>query len=172
MRTVGRLLSSLAVLAAFAALPATAQEYSADDVVSFFSEGGLGATRAICVGTAQECAEQAAPSGFDILVNFELDSATLTEQAKTNLSQVAAALADDRLKDAKFVLEGHTDAYGTEAYNKVLAERRAQAVADFLVAQGVSAERIDAIGLGMSAPRVEDPFDPINRRVEMKLNLQ
>ena len=164
-------LFGLVALAALA-LPVAAQEYSADEVVEFFSEGGEGATRGICVGTAQECADQSAPSGFDVLVNFELDSATLTEEAKTNLTQVATALTDDRLSDAQFVLEGHTDASGTEAYNSVLAERRAQAVADFLVAQGVSIDRIEALGLGEGAPRVEDPFDPVNRRVEMKLKLQ
>ena len=45
-------------------------------------------------------------------------------------------------------------------------------VAEFLVAQGVAADRLTSLGLGEGNPRTEDPFDPLNRRVEMKLNIQ
>jgi outer membrane protein OmpA-like peptidoglycan-associated protein len=70
------------------------------------------------------------------------------------------------------VVEGHTDARGTDNYNDKLADERADAVANFLVAQGVSSDRMTALGLGESAPRVPDPYDPVNRRVEMRLNLE
>lgn len=161
---------------AIAGFPVFAQEgtdYSADEVVDFFvKEVELGAARGICVGTAQECDQQAKPAAFDVMVNFELDSATLTPEAVENLSQVAAALSDPRLEAAKFVIEGHTDASGAETYNEVLAERRAASVAEFLAARGVPKERITALGMGELSPRVADPFDPINRRVEMRLNLE
>jgi len=142
-------------------------------VADFFIEQvDLGAKRSLCVGTAEECAELNKPSSFDVLVNFELDSADLTPDALTNLTQVAIALKDDRLRDAKFVIEGHTDARGSDGYNDVLANARAASVAEFLISQGVSTDRMTALGMGESAPRVPDPFDPVNRRVEMRLNLE
>lgn len=150
-----------------------AQEYSPNQVVDFFAkEIELGKTRGICVGTADECGDRVKPAAFDVLVNFELNSALLTPQAAENLSQVATALKDDRLRDAKFVVEGHTDALGSNNYNDTLADERADAVAAYLVAQGVSPDRMTALGLGESAPRVPDPYDPVNRRVEMRLNLE
>ena len=148
-------------------------EYSADDVLDFFvKEVELGETRGICVGTDEECNQAAKPAAFDVLVNFELDSATLTDDAKTNLTEVAAALTDPRLSGAKFVIEGHTDASGAENYNQKLAERRASAVEEFLRSKGVAEGQMTALGMGELSPRVPDPLDPINRRVEMRLNLE
>lgn len=174
-----RRLLSIALLIASLAVPAgtaIAQDasYEADDVVDFFvkDQEQLGAARGICVGTAEECNAEAKPSAFDVLVNFELDSATLTDEAVTNLTEVAAALTDPRLDGARFVIEGHTDATGSENYNKELAERRALSVEEFLLSKGVSRERMTALGMGELSPRVSDPFDPINRRVEMRLNLE
>ena len=147
--------------------------YSADDVLDFFvKEVQLGAERGICVGTAAECEQSVKPAAFDVLVNFELDSATLTQDAIDNLTEVAAALTDPRLSGAKFVIEGHTDASGAETYNQALAERRANSVEDFLISKGVSREQMTALGMGELSPRVPDPLDPINRRVEMRLNLE
>lgn len=148
-----------------------AQEFSATQVADFFA-ADLTKTRGICVGTDQECAEKLAPAPFDMLVTFELNSDQLTPDAVTNLTEVANALRDERLKDAKFLVEGHTDALGGEAYNDTLSQRRATRVAEFLVANGVPTERLTSLGLGEKSPRTDDPFDPLNRRVEMKLNIQ
>lgn len=152
---------------------AQSAQYSSSEVLDFFvKEVELGATRGICVGTDEECDQAAKPAAFDVLVNFEKNSATLTEDAIANLSQVAAALADPRLGGAKFVIEGHTDASGAENYNQLLAERRASAVEEFLISKGVSRAQMTALGMGELSPRVPDPLDPINRRVEMRLNLE
>ena len=148
-------------------------DYKAGDVLDFFvKEVELGETRGICVGTEVECNQEAKPAAFDVLVNFELDSATLTDAAVANLTEVAAALTDPRLSSAKFVIEGHTDASGAENYNEKLSERRATAVEDFLKSKGVSEAQMTALGMGELSPRVPDPFDPVNRRVEMRLNLE
>lgn len=147
--------------------------YSADDVLSFFvKEVQLGKERGICVGTDEECNQQAKPAAFDVMVNFELDSANLTPSAVANLDEVAAALKDPRLSGAKFVIEGHTDASGGETYNEKLSERRADAVEQFLKSKGVPETQMTALGMGELSPRVPDPYDPINRRVEMRLNLE
>lgn len=170
------LLAAVAVSGlAFSMSSALAQsaQYSSDDVLDFFvNEVQLGATRGICVGTDAECNRVAKPAAFDVLVNFEKNSATLTTEAIANLTQVASALADPRLSGAKFVIEGHTDASGAENYNQRLAERRANAVEEFLKSKGVPPSQMTALGMGELSPRVPDPFDPINRRVEMRLNLE
>lgn len=164
------------VVAVMAAQSASADPaYKADDVVKFFTkEGALGATRGICVGTAAECQSDPgpAPSGFDMLVNFDLDSDVLTSEAKANLAEFAKALKDPRLSDARFAVEGHTDAIGAEPYNEELSVRRAKSVVSFLVEQGVPPERFETKGFGESAPRADDPFDPVNRRVETRILLR
>lgn len=158
-----------------AAVPAAAEEvYKPDDIVKFFIESAdLGAARGICIGTVQECeADQPRPSGLDMMINFELDSAELTEMARANLESFARALQDDRLRAARFVVEGHTDALGSANYNLTLSERRARSVTAFLLDRGVPAAKVEAVGRGMAEPRTENPFDPVNRRVEMRIRLQ
>ncbi|PSJ56997.1 OmpA family protein [Kumtagia ephedrae] len=142
-------------------------------VKHFVDETDLGAKRGLCIGTTEECSrDQPAPAGLDMLINFDLDSAELTEQARANLDEFAKALKDDRLRSATFVVEGYTDASGDEGYNDRLSERRAQAVTAFLLANGIQLEKVEAAGRGESNPRVADPYDPVNRRVEMRIKIQ
>jgi outer membrane protein OmpA-like peptidoglycan-associated protein len=162
--------SGLAMVAG-AAIAAEAR-YSPDDVVSaLLKSAEIGETRGLCVGTAEECNQSAKPAGFDVMVNFDLASANLTPDAVDNLKQVAAALADPRLSGAKFAIEGYTDARGTDVFNQNLSTERAKSVASYLMSQGVPAERLVAVGNGETSPRVPDAMDPINRRVEMRINL-
>ena len=148
--------------------------YSRNDVVnSLIEQADLGRTRAVCIGTKTECAaSKPQPKGFDMMLTFDLDSATLSEAAKKNLDVVAEALSDGRLKAAKFRVEGHTDARGSDKYNVSLSTQPADAVERYLEAKNVSAEKLQAIGFGKSAPRTGNPFDPENRRVELKLTTQ
>ncbi len=147
---------------------------SAEDIVTYFADSiELGATRGICVGTEEECANRTAAvprAGLDMLINFDLDSSELSPEARAQLAEFARALRDNRLRAHNFVVEGHTDARGSDSYNIGLSERRANAVASFLLAHGIETTRITAVGLGKANPRVDDPLDPINRRVEMRLN--
>jgi outer membrane protein OmpA-like peptidoglycan-associated protein len=67
-------------------------------------------------------------------------------------------------------LEGHTDSVGSEAYNQVLSERRADTVRDFLIQQGVNANAVTARGFGKSMPVADNATAAgrqQNRRVEM-----
>lgn len=167
--------SSMAI--AGSALAQSAQ--SSDAIVDFFANAvDLGTSRGICVGTEQECAEKReaelakVPTGLDMLINFDLNSADLTPEARNKLSEFARALQDNRLRSHNFVVEGHTDAIGSDTYNTSLSQRRAQSVATFLLANGVDASRLQAVGMGETAPRVTDPYDPINRRVEMRIKIQ
>ncbi|WP_292322171.1 OmpA family protein [Mesorhizobium sp.] len=150
-----------------------------EDIVKFFTgQGKLGASRGICVGTEEECKSKndknAAPTktGLDMMINFGLDSAQLDPTARAELDEFAKALKDNRLSTFTFVVEGHTDASGSTRYNQDLSQRRAQSVAAFLTANGVQAARLEAIGLGKSHPRVANPYDPVNRRVEMRIRTE
>lgn len=130
-------------------------------------------TRAICVGTDSECAgtevakAAAKPKGgFDLLITFELGSDQLSDQAKANLREFAKALNSEALKDARFNVDGHTDARGSKSLNAALSERRAASVVAFLKSLGVDEARLKAKGYGELKPKDADPFAPINRRVE------
>jgi outer membrane protein OmpA-like peptidoglycan-associated protein len=102
-------------------------------------------------------------------VLFPSGKASLLPSAQTKLNEVAAALKDEE-SDHKIVIEGHTDARGSDATNQELSERRARAVREYLVSQGLSSDAIEAVGLGPSRP-VADNTSPEgranNRRVEI-----
>lgn len=164
---------------ALATTPALAQQskQTSESIIQFFGKAvDLGKERGICVGTEEECKAkaEAAPidTGLDMLINFDLDSSELTPDARAKLAEFAKALQDTRLKSHSFLVEGYTDASGAETYNDALSERRAQSVTAFLLANGIEASRVTAIGKGETNPRVADPYDPVNRRVEMRINLQ
>jgi outer membrane protein OmpA-like peptidoglycan-associated protein len=173
MRGILLLLAAAGLLGAVSPVMADGAKFSSDQLVNFMLKTAHdGATRGICVGTAKQCADMAKPAGFDMMVNFGLNSATLTNDAITNLQQVGKALGDPRLKGAKFEVDGYTDASGTVPFNDSLSQQRAASVAQFLMAQGVVPERLTPLGLGESSPRVPNAFDPVNRRVEIRLVLQ
>ena len=148
--------------------------YRSNDILNHFVpqiEADLGPTRRVCI---DECAQPArAPAAsvkpFDLVVQFEFNSDVLTSLAKQNLDEFAKALKDSRLAAASFHVDGHTDATGSEAYNAGLSERRAISVVRYLAAQGVDTSKLEPKGYGKLKPRVPNPFDPLNRRVEARL---
>lgn len=174
MRNISSTIALTAILASSSAFADPVQ--SSEDIIKFFaSAADQGASRGICVGTEDECKGKAgAPvkTGLDMLVNFDLNSAALTPDAQAKLAEFAKALKDNRLKAHTFLVEGYTDASGTVPYNDALSERRAQSVTAYLLSSGIEATRLKPIGMGESHPRVANPYDPANRRVEMRINLQ
>jgi outer membrane protein OmpA-like peptidoglycan-associated protein len=101
---------------------------------------------------------------------FASGNATLLPAAQEKLNAVAAALSGQ--SDRAVVVEAHTDAQGTEASNRDLSQKRAQAVAEYLVSRGVPAASIKAVGVGQGRP-VADNKTPegraSNRRIEIVL---
>ena len=143
-------------------------DYSPADIIKFFNDQV--ANRAICVGTEEECGTQAKkPLSFDLRVNFEHNSDSLTDEAKTNLTAFATAINSPSLSVARFAVEGYTDATGSEQYNLTLSDRRAVAVVDYLRRLGVDPVRLYAKGFGEMMPVGSNPFDPVNRRVETRI---
>lgn len=106
---------------------------------------------------------------ISLTINFDFDSARLTNDGMLSLRALGQALADKRLTGMQFQIAGHTDDVGTEAYNQQLSERRAQAVVTHLVSfYGIAADRLKAVGYGKSRLiDTKDPKNPVNRRVEI-----
>jgi outer membrane protein OmpA-like peptidoglycan-associated protein len=101
---------------------------------------------------------------------FELNSAHLHDEHVTVLDSLAAFLSTHR--SIYVSVTGHTDSTGAERHNVGLSTRRAEGVSDYLVAKGVSLDRITFEGLGSSRPissnRTENGRKR-NRRVEILL---
>lgn len=100
-------------------------------------------------------------------VLFEFDKAVLLPRASIKLNQLAETL---KKADLKLAIEGHTDSVGADAYNQDLSTRRSGAVRDYLISQGVPADRMQATGYGERVP-IADNATPegraMNRRVEI-----
>ena len=107
------------------------------------------------------------PRKADLSVNFELNSAKLTEQGKQVLEPVGAVLGSEEGRKRNFQIEGHTDSSGSEAYNMRLSVRRAEAVKAYLVSEyRINADQLLVVGMGESQPmKGRKPDDPRNRRV-------
>ena len=101
---------------------------------------------------------------------FEFDSFELDATAKSTLDRVAKVLNHDLLSEKVFLVEGHADSVGSEAYNLSLSKRRARAVKQYLVERhGVEVSRLVVSGRGESEPYdPERPAAGINRRVEFQ----
>ena len=107
---------------------------------------------------------------FDSGILFDFDSAALRPASRDNLSQLAESLRDYPNSDVMIV--GHTDTRGTEDYNYRLSVRRADAAADYLMQQGIPAERITTLGKGENEPVATNETDygrQQNRRVEVAI---
>lgn len=105
---------------------------------------------------------------LDSDVQFAVDSAQVQPGLRSTLSRVADVLK--RYPGTQVVVVGHTDATGSEAYNQELSERRAQAVRDELVLNGVPTSTLIVMGRGESEPRADNATDvgrAANRRVEL-----
>ncbi len=104
-------------------------------------------------------------------VNFKLNSDELTSSARQILVP-AAELLNSSLSQVRVEIAGHTDALGDADYNQALSARRAYAVKDFLMANGVAAERLVATGYGSSRPVADNDSEAgraKNRRVVFRV---
>ena len=153
---------------------------------------GIGGTAGAVIGDKfddqiRELDEQTAGSGVDVEeigdqdailvrlpdgVTFATNSANINANFRAPLKTVADSLI--RYPDSLIDVYGFTDTTGSVGYNQDLSERRAQAVADYLVSQGVSRARIATRGYGEDPQYLrvrtgDNVAEPLNRRVEIKI---
>ncbi|MBI2737326.1 MAG: OmpA family protein [Rhodospirillales bacterium] len=107
-----------------------------------------------------------APPSF--MVFFDWDRSNLSQQALATIKQAADAFKQKG--NARITATGHTDTSGPESYNMALSLRRANAVKDALVREGVPAQAISVVGRGEQGLLVQTGDgvrEPQNRRVEI-----
>jgi outer membrane protein OmpA-like peptidoglycan-associated protein len=138
-------------------------ELSSDDIVKALTPPE--ASRGL---TVTETNKDEAPS-ISMRVQFAYDSDELENEAILTLRALGKALRDERLKDYRFEIIGHTDAKGSDAYNLQLSKRRAASVVEHLVFfHNVDRDRLVPIGMGEQDPiNTADPDAAENRRVEI-----
>ena len=110
----------------------------------------------------------AAPQTPSYLVFFDWDRSNLSAQAVNTIKQAAGAYKTKG--SARITATGHTDKSGPDDYNMALSLRRANAVKDALVREGVPATAISVMGRGETQPLVQTADgvrEPQNRRVEI-----
>ena len=106
----------------------------------------------------------------NFLVFFDFDKANITPEASRIITQAADSAKNPGV--TRVALTGHTDLAGSDKYNMALSLKRADAVKDSLVRQGVPANEISVVAKGKSDPLVptkDGVREPQNRRVEIVL---
>ncbi len=113
--------------------------------------------------------EESKSPNVDVQVFFAFNSAGISPEARPALDELGKALSDPKLASGTFLIAGHTDAKGRDAYNLALSQRRAQSVKGFLVeTYHVDDDRLTAIGFGEEQLKnKDDPFADENRRVQI-----
>jgi outer membrane protein OmpA-like peptidoglycan-associated protein len=127
-------------------------------------------TRSITIEERTKAAEIAkAKPSIDLEITFDYDSAMIGSKAIPALVALGTALRAPELKDLAFLVGGHTDAKGGDAYNQGLSERRAEAVKRFLVEKfSLPAQNLISVGYGKEQLKnPANPFADENRRVQI-----
>lgn len=105
-------------------------------------------------------------------ITFPSGSSEITEEQLESLDNVAQAIANviERKPRELFLIEGHTDAVGTEEFNQTLSEDRAAAVKDALIVQyGIPEQNLVDVGYGEEFLKIDTPYDEEeNRRVAIR----
>ena len=176
LRQGGLTAALVATVMAFAAVPPAAGAAESVDLGA-----GVLDAKAINEGLFPEDAcEELKQAGFKCMgfkpavrfslpaATFKLGSSDLPELLRQQLDRFADVFKGKRGPSKVVRIEGHADASGSEEVNLTLSQRRAEAVRDYLVKNGVEPAMLNAVGLGIKAPKLaKDPYAAENRRVEI-----
>ncbi len=106
-------------------------------------------------------------------VHFDFDRYSLRPEATRVLDEAIAAMKQD--PTLRLTVEGHTCNIGTAEYNLALGERRANAVRDYLVSNGIAANRLNTVSYGEERPKYDNSREEtrrLNRRAALVVRLQ
>jgi outer membrane protein OmpA-like peptidoglycan-associated protein len=127
-------------------------------------------TRSLSLGEREEIAEIASTKpNIDLEIHFDYNSADISKGSTQAVQELGKALSNASLKGSTFVVAGHTDAVGGEAYNQDLSERRADTIKKYLIDKyGIAGANLVTVGYGKDKPKDPSaPMDPANRRVQV-----
>ncbi|MEQ1558281.1 MAG: OmpA family protein [Methyloglobulus sp.] len=118
------------------------------------------------IATAQRVEAERKSVGLPI--EFAYNSTQILPDSKPFLDEVGKMLNMPEYAINRLIIEGHTDAAGSDAYNLALSKRRARAVSDYLVENfRIPRTRLQSQGLGETKPIAgRDSYDEVNRRVQ------
>lgn len=146
-----------------AAAEAAAAQAAADQAAA-----DAAAAQAAAEAEAARLAAEAAAANLQSVFYFDFDQATLSADTRAALDAQIEVLS---ATNAKVRLEGHADERGTREYNMALGERRANAVANYLIINGIARYRVETVSYGEERPldggSSESAWNQ-NRRVELK----
>ncbi len=157
----------LGIFFATAILAGCASSSSTDDQSGDSSATGADASSSETIVDVSEVE----PAGVDIPSSFYFgfDQATLTAGSREALDQHIALLKNN---NDKIRLEGNADERGSREYNMALGERRANAVANYMIINGIPRYRIETVSYGEERPVAfghNDESWQQNRRVDLKI---
>ena len=127
-------------------------------------------TRSLSLGEREEIASVASTKpNIDLEINFDYNSAEISKASLPAAQELGKALSNPSLKGSTFVVAGHTDGIGSDAFNQDLSERRADTIRNFLVQKfGINGSDLVTVGYGKTKLKdAQNPSDPINRRVQV-----
>ena len=128
------------------------------------------ATRSLSSTEREEIATAAKDKpNIDLEITFDYNSADISAKSLPSVQALGRALTSPELKGSTFVVAGHTDAAGSEAYNQDLSERRADSIKRYLV-EKYSIAATDLVTVGYGKTKLKDPSQPlaeVNRRVQV-----
>jgi len=128
------------------------------------------ATRSLSTAEREEIATIAKTKpNIDLEITFDYNSANISQKSMPSVQALGRALTSADLKGSTFIVAGHTDAAGTEAYNQDLSERRADSIKRYLVDK-YSIPSADLVTVGYGKAKLKDPSQPlaeVNRRVQV-----
>jgi outer membrane protein OmpA-like peptidoglycan-associated protein len=106
---------------------------------------------------------------IDLEITFDYNSAEISAKSMPSVQALGKALTSSDLQGSTFVVAGHTDAAGSDAYNQDLSERRADSIKRYLTDEfGIAGADLVTVGYGES--KLKDPGQPLaeaNRRVQV-----
>ncbi|MEM8988698.1 MAG: OmpA family protein [Pseudomonadota bacterium] len=110
---------------------------------------------------------------LDLTVYFDFNKSNLTDAAEALIASAAETALENDID--RVVVEGHTDTSGSSAYNQVLSQRRAEAVRQGLIANGIPASAIEVTSFGENQPATataDGVREPLNRRAEVTIRFE
>ena len=106
---------------------------------------------------------------IDLTITFDYNSADISAKSMPQVQKLGRALTSDNLKGSTFLLAGHTDAAGGDAYNQDLSEKRADSIKRYLM-DNYHIASTDLVTVGYGKSKLKDPGQPlaeVNRRVQV-----